>query len=137
MLPCAAKLGLLSKGSRGGFLQRGLSGRKAARSDYEEQQVLLGLKAVEKMKQMVLVSSRAQSHSCGTPWRERICSHHRKDCVGLIPLRKAGLLGSFIILMLEQAHSQPSIQQTGAGTQQYASYTWFTEHACDMHRHLC
>ena len=65
-VPCAAKLGLLSKGSRGGFLQRGLSGRKAARSDYEEQQVLLGLKAVEKMKQMVLVSSRAQPHSCGT-----------------------------------------------------------------------
>ena len=60
VLPSAAKLGLLSKGSRGGFLQRGLSGRKAARSDYEEQQVLLGLKAVEKMKQMVLVSSRSQ-----------------------------------------------------------------------------
>ena len=39
------------------FLQRGFSGRKAARSDYEEQQMLLGLKAVEKMKQMVLVRS--------------------------------------------------------------------------------
>ena len=57
----AAKLGLLSKGSKGGLLQRGMSGRKAARSDYEEQQVLLGLKAVEKMKQMVLVSPCAQS----------------------------------------------------------------------------
>ena len=52
---CAANLGLAGKG-KGAFLQRGMSGRKAARSDYEEQQVVLGLKAVEKMKQMVLVS---------------------------------------------------------------------------------
>ena len=51
---CAAKLGLAGKG-KGAFLQRGFSARKAARSDYEEQQMLLGLKAVEKMKQMVLV----------------------------------------------------------------------------------
>ena len=50
----AAKLGITAKG-KGGFLQRAFSGRKAARSDYEEQQMLLGLKAVEKMKQMVLV----------------------------------------------------------------------------------
>ena len=81
--PCAAKLGLLSKGSKGGFLQRGMSGRKAARSDYEEQQVLLGLKAVEKMKQMVLVSSWAQSaavahldkrsSSSGSPVPRRNC----------------------------------------------------------------
>ena len=52
----AAKLGITAKG-KGGFLQRAFSGRKAARSDYEEQQMLLGLKAVEKMKQMVLVRS--------------------------------------------------------------------------------
>ena len=58
----AAKLGLAAKG-KGGFLQRAFSGRKAARSDYEEQQMLLGLKAVEKMKQMVLVRQPA------APWR--------------------------------------------------------------------
>ena len=53
-LSCAAKLNAAGKG-KGAFLQRGFSGRKAARSDYEEQQMLLGLKALENMKQMVLV----------------------------------------------------------------------------------
>ena len=62
---CAAKLGLTGKG-RGAFLQRGFSARKAARSDYEEQQMLLGLKAVEKMKQMVLVR-------CGCKNRAQVC----------------------------------------------------------------
>ena len=59
---CAAKLGISAKG-KGGYLQRACSGRKAARSDYEEQQMLLGLKAVEKMKQMVLVRQSAFSHA--------------------------------------------------------------------------
>ena len=83
----AAKLGLAAKG-KGGFLQRAFSGRKAARSDYEEQQMLLGLKAVEKMKQMVLVRQSArfsrsefvQQHimpAC------RVSSHHA--CFALPP----------------------------------------------------
>lgn len=39
----------------GGSLARAASGRKTARSDYEQQQIVLQLQAVERMKEMVQV----------------------------------------------------------------------------------
>ena len=41
-----------------------------------------------------------------------------------------------VLLMLDNAHPLPSIQQTGAGPQQHASYTLVTEHTCSAQEHL-
>lgn len=114
-VPCAAKLGLLSKGSRGGFLQRGLSGRKAARSDYEEQQVLLGLKAVEKMKQMVLVSSRAQPTAVAH-LDQSTCARSPERNVWVHHAEQQALERMTLLILRKCAHCRP-IKQPHAGCQ--------------------
>jgi hypothetical protein len=54
----------------GGSLARAASGRKTARSDYEQQQIVLQLQAVERMKEMVQV--------------RRLTSHTLSPCDGTV-----------------------------------------------------
>ena len=97
--------------------------------------MLLGLKAVEKMKQMVLVSSWAcptavahldRSASVQSPGR----------IMWVRNLRTAARPGGSMLPWLERAHSPLSKQQSGAGTQQDAFHSSFIEHTCDVHRQL-
>jgi hypothetical protein len=59
----AAKNGLSKKERAAGQMQRAASARKTARSDYEEQQILLQLQAVERMKEMVQVPPAPAPHT--------------------------------------------------------------------------
>lgn len=65
----------------GGSLARAASGRKTARSDYEQQQIMLQLQAVERMKEMVQVYC-LTSHTLSAHHAMGLLLHPQMDGTG-------------------------------------------------------
>lgn len=79
----AGKSGVAGRKAGSGQLGRAASSRKTARSDYEEQRIMLQLQAVERMKEMVQARPLTQAPSLHPPCQHRICLPYT---MGSIPI---------------------------------------------------